>query len=309
MHTYKGYISIGILIALLLIGSVLSASSPVIKKIEPPFPRGKGATQEPERPFYEGEYVSVSLSKMEVRLKRGTSTLEAMPILSIGKPGSYYETIGGAHVADYKIKKHFSSIGHVYMPWSTHVFGNFFIHGIPYYPDGTKVSTEYSGGCIRLSDEDARRVYEFVTKGTPIVVASHDEKEFLPTSGKGASVSSGDMTRYMVATISLEVLAQDSEITDTDDMTLTTRRKLLPRLIVGKEDKVSEKLAEGRGVQTFLDYMNQKAVAIGMTQTTFTSLTGETQTTAEDLERFRNYLNGYKVYLVNLSTTTQPLFQ
>jgi D-alanyl-D-alanine carboxypeptidase len=60
------------------------------------------------------------------------------------------------------------------MPWSLHFFGNFFIHGWPYYPDGTPVPDGYSGGCVRLSSGDAERVFAFAERGTPIFVAADD---------------------------------------------------------------------------------------------------------------------------------------
>lgn len=307
MHARKGYISIALVAALLVLGSVFYASSPNRERVDVPPTNEEGALA--EEALYEGEYVVVNLNEMNIYLKQGATTLEVLPIISIGKPGSYYETIGGAHTGDYKIQKHFSSIGHVYMPWSTHVFGNFFIHGIPYYPDGRKVSSEYSGGCVRLTDEDARKVYDFVEKGTPIIVTSGSEKEFIPTRTTTQTIMSQEITRYMVAVISLEVLTQDSPITDTDNRTQTTRRKLLPRLIAGGDDEVSKKLAEGRGEQTFIEYMNLKAQALGMSSTHFSSLTEPVATTLEDVERFRGYLTEYKTYLVSLSTSTPTFSQ
>lgn len=307
MTIHIRYISIALIALFLVYGSVLYVVSPTIKTVPSEISNEEKDTV--EQALYEGTYVVVHLRDMTVRLKQGTTTLETLPIISVGKPGSYYETIGGAHPVDYTIRNHFSSIGHVYMPWSTHVFGNFFIHGIPYYANGEKVSSEYSGGCIRLSDKDAKKVYDFVEKGTPIVVTSHDEKEFMPTDYAETTLTSNELTRYMVATISLEVLTQDTAITDTDTMTETTRRKLLPRLISLGDDTVSTLLAKSRGEQTFIDYMNLKAQALGMSNTHFFSLTDPVATTPEDMERFSHYLTEYKTYLVSLSTSTQLLSQ
>lgn len=300
-----GYISIGIVITLLFISSVWYASSPVIYKTEAlPNAPSSFLQQESiaEEPLYVGDHVVVSLGNMEVYLKNGTTTLETFPIISKGKPDSYYETIGGSYENDYKIRNHFSSIGHVYMPWSVHVYGNFFIHGIPYYEDGTEVSSTYSGGCIRLSNDHAERVYEFVKRGTPVIVAEHDEKEFAPTTKAEPSMESIDLTRFMVATVSLEVLAQDSEILDLNRENTTTRRKLLPRLITEGDDRVSIRLADAVGEEAFIEYMNKKAASIGMTSTVFTSLVEPTATTPADMERFSHYLVEYKTYLIALTS-------
>jgi hypothetical protein len=299
-----GYITLGILLVLLLISGLWYSPFHGIEKIQASLP-GSGESVRGQQPLYEDKYVVVNLGTMEVSLKQGTTSLATLPIISIGKPGSYYETIGGAYGNDYKIKNHFSSIGHVYMPWSVHVYGNFFIHGIPYYPNGEKVSSTYSGGCIRLSDEDAKQVYDFIAEGTPIVVTEHDEYEFVPTAQQAPSIESLEMTRLMVATVSLEVLAQDNEITDIDGKGMTTRRKLLPRLLIDGDDRVSEKLSASLGADTFIMYMNKKAVSLGLTNTTFTSLDSPVLTTAEDRERFMHYITEYKTYLVTLIENAQ----
>lgn len=303
-YRVHGYITLGILIVLLAVSGIWYASSPIVYNLEVP----KLPILSTPQPLYEGDYIVVNSTSMKVELKNGSTTLETFDILSVGKPGSYYETIGGAHVNDYKIKRHFSSIGHVYMPYAVHVFGNYFIHGVPFYASGKKVSSEYSGGCVRLTDEDAKRVYEFVQKGTPIIITDGSEKDFLPTATSTPDMLSIEMTHLMVATISLEVLPQDNEIKGTDGMSLTTRRTLLPRLIEG-DDQVAEALSRTLGEATFLDYMNHKATALGLTNTHFSSLTEPVSTTREDYKRFTNYIVNYKTYLVTIASTTALLSQ
>ncbi len=299
-RTIHGYITIGILVGSLALSGVWYATSPTTGVSEEPLTL---VVQEPS-PLYEGNYVVVHLEKMQVELRNGTTTIETLPIISIGKPGSYYETIGGAYINDYKIKNHFSSIGLVYMPWSVHVFGNYFVHGVPYYPDGTEVSSTYSGGCVRLSNIHAERVYTFIQKGTPIVITEDTERDFIPTETEPSSISSIEMTRLMVAAISLEALTQDNEITDTDGVSITTRRTLLRRLLTAGDDSVSTKLAQALGEGTYLSYMNQKAQALGLTNTLFTSVTGPASTTPTDQERFMQHIENYKTYLLILPPVT-----
>jgi hypothetical protein len=304
LYRTPGFITIGILLITLFASALwygtttspLGIVTPDVKEDQKPIP-----------PLYEGDFAVVNLKDMTVELRHGTSTLSSMKIINIGKPGSYYETIGGAYENDYKIKNHLSTIGHVYMPWSVHVFGNFFIHGIPYYANGTKVSSEYSGGCIRLSDEDAKRVYDFVQQGTPIIVTENNDSDFAPLATSTQTIPSMDMTRYMAATVSLEVLTQDDTIYDQASKSYTTRRKLLPRLIVDKEDSVIHTYASARGDETFLMYMNLKARALGLTNTTFASPYDPATTTPEDLKRFSDYITTYKTYLLTLATSTQPV--
>jgi hypothetical protein len=296
-----GYVSVGILVALLAISSVWFSEK------EPLPPVRQQSIEEEQGPLYPGDFVVVDLHAMTVELRNGTTTLEKISIITKGKPGSYYETIGGAYENDYKLKNHFSSFGEVYMPWGVHVFGNFFIHGVPYYPDGRKVSTTYSGGCVRLTDTDAKRVYEFVRTGTPIIITEGKDTDFIPTATTTETFSSMEMTRFMVAMISLEVLAQENTITDTDGQTLTTRKKLLPRLLIDGDDDISRKFASSRGGTVFVEYMNMKAQALGLTNTVFQAVDTPAITSQEDKARFLQYVADYKSYLLTLGSSTQPL--
>lgn len=246
-----------------------------------------------------GKYIVAHLDTMKLEIFDGETILKTVPIISQGKPGSYYETIGGEYLMDYKIPNHFSSIGHVYMPYSIHVFGNYFIHGIPYYPDGTKVSSAYSGGCIRLSDEDAKEVYDFVQRGTPIIITRNGKDTFRKTQSENPNREDMDMTRLMVTAVSLEFLTQDTEITSPDGES-TTRRKLVPQLIVDKDDRVIDTYVQAYGEKAYLTYMNQKAKSIGLTSTVFTDTHAPVRTTDEDYITFMNYMDTYKSYVRNV---------
>jgi hypothetical protein len=257
----------------------------------------KGDTEEIITEYiYPGKHVIVNLASMQLSLYDGTTTLGTYSLLSQGKPGSYYETIGGVYLNDYKIPLHFSSIGHVYMPYSVHVFGNYFIHGVPYYPDGTPVSSAYSGGCIRLTNVNAKIVYDFIDKDTPIIITRDTEKNFDPTTTASTTMSSEVMTNFMVAAISLEALTQDNQILGTDGM-YTTRRKILPKLLVDNDTRVSQLYAESIGTENFIDLMNQKAVSLGLSNTHFNDVTSPVVTTYEDYMRFMTYISTYKSYI------------
>ena len=122
-----------------------------------------------------GKVVLANLDQKTINVIEDGKLIKSMNIVSIGKPNKYYETPGGI----YKIKSwetnHYSSLGHVYMPWSMQFSGNYFIHGIPYHEDGEKVSTQYSGGCIRLEDEDAKFIYDFSDKSTYVLVLKNED--------------------------------------------------------------------------------------------------------------------------------------
>lgn len=257
-------------------------------------------------PHQKDAYVVIYLHEMKIELRKGEEIIQTLPILSQGKPGSYYETIGGTYTSDHKTPLHFSSIGHVYMPHSVHLFGNYFIHGIPYYPSGEKVSSAYSGGCIRLADVDAKVVYDFINRGTPIIITRGTESAFKNTPIKAGTLTSQRMTNMMVAIISLETLTQDNEILDTDGVTVTTRKAILSRLIKKGDSSVSLLYANSIGEQSFINLMNQKAVSLGLSNTTFTNVISPVNTTYEDYERLMTYTDTYKSYLRTVEQATSP---
>lgn len=115
-------------------------------------------------------FIEVNLREMKLYLYEDGRLTKEFPVLTKGREGSWWETPTGNYAVLSKVANHFSSIGKVWMPWSIQFYGNFFIHGWPYYSDGTPVATTYSGGCVRLSVEDAKEIFEFVEKSMPILM-------------------------------------------------------------------------------------------------------------------------------------------
>lgn len=123
--------------------------------------------------------IVADLDDMRLYVYQESEEVASLPILSKGRPGTRWETPAGLYTISTKEETHFSTIGEVYMPYSMQFFGNFFIHGWPYYSNGDEVPPGFSGGCIRLSTEDARSVFNFVDIDTPIIVKrnnSHTEQ-------------------------------------------------------------------------------------------------------------------------------------
>lgn len=302
----RGYITVGILFLIVMLSTVWYAASPsILEAGKTENDIGDIIVHESDTPAPRaGKYIVIHLDTMKIEMFSDENLIETVPLISQGKPGSYYETIGGEYINDYKAPNHFSSIGHVYMPYSIHVFGNFFIHGIPYYPDGTKVSSAYSGGCVRVADEDIQRVYDFVERGTPIIITRDDKNTFAPTKQTEPVRKDMNMTRLMSAAISLEFLTQDNEITGPDDER-TTRRKLLPQLLIENDDRVSALYAQSLGEKQFVADMNAKAKALGLTNTTFTSTQEPVLTSDDDYIRFMSYIDIYKSYLRKVGGSDQ----
>jgi hypothetical protein len=118
----------------------------------------------------QGKFITADLVHMELTLYQdGTSTAQ-FPILTKGRPGTPYETPAGEYRVLTKEEDHYNRAEAVHMPYSMEFYGNYFIHGWPTYDDGTPVASTYSGGCIRLSTDDAAEVYAFAERGTGVFV-------------------------------------------------------------------------------------------------------------------------------------------
>lgn len=117
-------------------------------------------------------FIFTDLNNLELQLYQNGERTKSFQVLGKGKAGSLFETPSGYYKIRGKESNHFSSIGKVWMPWSMHFFGNYFLHGWPYYPDGTPVSTKFSGGCIRMSDKDAEEIFNIARMGMPFLVYS-----------------------------------------------------------------------------------------------------------------------------------------
>lgn len=121
------------------------------------------------------DFIFTDLTSKNISIYREGELIKTFPIKATGKKGSFFETPSGLYKVQSKENNHFSTIGEVWMPWSMHFFGNYFIHGWPYYPDGTPVATSFSGGCIRLDTNDAHELFSLSAAGMPVLVLADEE--------------------------------------------------------------------------------------------------------------------------------------
>ncbi len=121
-------------------------------------------------------FLEADLRTMRLTLYEKGIASTSVAILTKGKGRSWWETPTGDYRVLGKSVNAYSSIGNVWMPYSIQFYGNYLIHGWPHSDDGTPVPQGYSGGCIRLSTEDAQGVYNFAKVGMPVLVLEDLEK-------------------------------------------------------------------------------------------------------------------------------------
>jgi hypothetical protein len=266
--------------------------------------------------FIDGKqtFIAANLTTMQIDVyEEGVSVL-TVPIAAKGKIGSWWETPAGLYRIESKEPSHFSSIGKVYQPWSMAFQGNFFIHGWPHYEDGTPVSGAYSGGCVRLKDEDSKLVYDKVKVGTPVLVYVSEQKDdafqytatppqvtaggyFVADIKNGAILASlhedipvdvGGTAQVLTAlvasdhinlskTIELEgrTFATTSYPRLGDMLSVSAYALLFPLLIEGSHESANV-LSDELGAKRFVSLMNAKADALGMHESVFASASGST---------------------------------
>lgn len=261
----------------------------------------------------EATFLEADLSAMRLRFFESGSLQKEVPILTKGREGSWWETPVGLYKIEGKAKRRFSGFSGVYMPWTMPFQGNFFIHGWPYYPDGTPVASTYSGGCIRLADADAEALFGAVAEGTPVLVFEKDfssdafeyaqrgpevaGKSYLAADlmnnfvfGERNSTSAfpiASITKLMTAAVAVEYINIERDIAITPSMLAATTTiprlqagetwtlyDLLHPLLLESSNEAAFAIATVLGPRRFVDLMNEKAKAIGMAHARFTDPAG-----------------------------------
>lgn len=286
------------------------------------------------------DFLFADLASMELTLYKNGVLEQSFPILTKGKEDTFFETPSGSYTIRSREENHFSSIGKVWMPWSMQFYGNYFIHGWPYYPNGTPVASAYSGGCIRLSTKDAKALWNSAKKDMAVLVyaenpypfsefsyfrkiAEKSKAEVMPAfsavSAAAIDFETGQIiyaknidlkhpiasiTKLMTALTAVETInrfkpiamtksAQNTEGNSSNTKageTVTTEEWLYPLLLASAND-VAALLANE--TYNFTVSMNQKARAIGMSNTAFKDASGldrENVSTAEDLYKLLSFI-------------------
>ena len=94
---------------------------------------------------------------------------KTFPIAYQAPYGKWFQTPTGYFEIGVKREKFMSSIFPVWMEHAVQLYEDFFIHAIPYYTNGDRVTSKFSGGCIRLSDPVAQDFYTTAQRTDAVV--------------------------------------------------------------------------------------------------------------------------------------------
>ncbi|MBI3304834.1 L,D-transpeptidase [Candidatus Parcubacteria bacterium] len=116
-----------------------------------------------------GKAIEINLSTMVIQLFDNGQRRGVFEASGKGNPDKTPTPTGRFKI----LKKRgtiFSNISRVWMPLSLQFYGPYYLHAIPYYPNGKAVVTQYSGGCIRMAPGADKKIYDWADVATAVVV-------------------------------------------------------------------------------------------------------------------------------------------
>ncbi|SRR6056297_222084 len=132
------------------------------------------------RPFKNNteDHIRINLPENKISVYKNSKKQASFNILTKGDPQKWGGTPAGEYKIQAKHKSAFSAVSSVFMPWAIKFYGKYYIHGQPYYYTGLKLSSDFSGGCLRLSDKEAKSLYSMTNVGMPVLVITKKEKDY-----------------------------------------------------------------------------------------------------------------------------------
>ncbi len=260
----------------------------------------------------ETTFIEVDLSANTIRFFNKGILLFSGEVLVTPEEKSWADVPSGLYQITQKHETLFSSFAQVDLPWHMAFEGNFAIHGWPYYPDGTVVGSDFTEGGIRLSTEDAEKLFQMIRTGTPVLIHEEPEAEetftyepsvaFMETPHylvadvkNGTIIASSDMntaapiasvTKLMTAVVVAEEIPLEERVPVASPMFVTSlvprlserssvsMYSLLQLLLVESSNEAAEVIAGVLGRDLFIAKMNDKAAELGMKETVFADPSG-----------------------------------
>jgi len=258
------------------------------------------------------DFIEVDLTRSQVRYFQAGVLAQSAEILATAAPGSWWETPSGMYEVVRRDREFFSSLAQADLPWTIAFEENLIIHGVPTYPDGSAVRSDFLGGGIRLANDDAEALFDAAKSGIPVLVhaAAKTSDAFvyeppvpdiavqhyfvadiandtvLAASDLDEVVPIASLTKLMTAVIAAEELQLDQRVFVTSPNFVTSlvprlsnrssvsMYSLLQLLLVESSNEAAEVIAAELGRPEFIDAMNTKARQIGMLNTTFADPSG-----------------------------------
>ncbi len=132
------------------------------------------------------DFLEINLDDNFIRLYRNGKLTDESEILASGDIQNWGGSAAGLYQIKSKNRASYSVSSELYMPYALHYYGKYYLHGEPYYPNGIKFESDFSGGCIRLADAEAKRFYELAETGLPVLVIDKSRIDLVYSQKEGA---------------------------------------------------------------------------------------------------------------------------
>ncbi|OGM94273.1 hypothetical protein A2524_01210 [Candidatus Wolfebacteria bacterium RIFOXYD12_FULL_48_21] len=112
----------------------------------------------------------IDLTTQKIILFENGKIVDILPVAYQSPENVWFQTPTGYFRVGFMNEKHRSSLFPVNMPYAIQITEDFFMHEIPFYDDGTKVTSQFSGGCLRFETDIAKRLFDFLDRGDQLVI-------------------------------------------------------------------------------------------------------------------------------------------
>ncbi len=127
---------------------------------------------------YGNNFVEVNLEEKKTRMYENGEIKDEFPIQAIGNPLNWGGTPVGIYNVLEKYSSAFSNSVEAHMPYAVQFYGKYFLHGQPYYRGGTLITSFYSGGCVRYSNANAKKIFDFTDNGASILIIDKKRDDY-----------------------------------------------------------------------------------------------------------------------------------
>lgn len=309
-------------------GSATSLSVPVIEAIHPLY---LTSFTDVKKAFLTNkiDWLEVNLPKMEIIVWQQGEIIKKVSILKLGNTESWGGTAAGLYEVLAKYRVAWSGAANVNMPYAIHFYGKYYIHGEPYYPNGQKLISDISGGCISLKNEDAETLYDLAQKEMPVLVIDKEYEKYEYSSQGINNLSTVSAQSFLVADMDSGFIFGTKN--SAEEYSIASLTKLMTSVVVAENVNLNksititptileaygsnEKLVEGEKfgvVELFYPFLIESCNDAGEALAAYM---GREKTIAQMNEKARHLLMGKTVFTCptgydqNNVSTAQDLFQ
>jgi D-alanyl-D-alanine carboxypeptidase len=201
--------------------------------------------------FNRMDFLEADLSEMKLKIyKEGILEREFL-ILAKGDPQGWGGSASGLYHIISGNELSFSLSEEVYMPHALHYYGKYYLHGEPYYYGGEKLISAVSGGCLRLSNKDAKAVYELSEINMPLLVMDKMRDGYNYSVDKITSFPAVSAKSYLVADLDSGYVFSEKD--SKKQLPIASLTKLMTSIVVAenvnlrKDILIEEEMLSGFG--------------------------------------------------------------